>query len=186
MRGVKVWAAAHGVFAAILLASLAVQQRAADVRYDDASVLEPSILRVASSHGLTLREYRATGGMTPRGLIFEAPGCRQPVQINSLLSTFEEESLMDNAPGHGNARYIYFDQSWVSPNPRAAFVQRMKYRALAMFGLTEYVPSKYLLRVEAPIDCQTVADIDWSSVWSRKYLARAPAGAQSNPEGTMQ
>jgi hypothetical protein len=182
----RVWAA-HGVFVGILLASLVTQQRATDVRYDDEDLLEPSILRIASSHRLTLLQYRAMGGMMPRALIFAAPGCPQPVQVNPLLSTFEELSLMDKDPEQGyTRRYVYFDLSWGRPTPWAAFVQRMKYRALAMFGLTEYVPSKYLLRVEAPKNCEAAQDIDWSSVWSRKYLAAAPDAVRSNPERTMQ
>jgi hypothetical protein len=182
----RVWAA-HGVFAGILLASLAVQRRDTDARYDDASLLEPSILRIASSHGLTLQGYRAMGGNMPPALIFEAPGCVRPVQVNPLLSSFEEVSLMDDAPGQGYARrYIYFGASWDRPKPWAVFVQRMKYRALAMFGLSGYVPSKYLLRIEAPKNCEPARNIDWSSVWSRKYLAAAPTTAKSNSERTIQ
>lgn len=181
----RVWA--HGVFGGILLASLAVQRRDTDARYDDASVLEPSILRIASSHGLTLQGYRAMGGNMPPALIFEAPGCARPVQVNPLLSSFEEVSLMDDAPGQGYVRrYIYFGASWDRPKSWAAFVQRMKYRALAMFGLTEYVPSKYLLRIEAPKNCEPARNIDWSSVWSWKYLAVAPTATKSTPERNIQ
>lgn len=167
----RVWAA-HGVFAGILLALLAVQQRATDAHYDDASLLEPSILRIASSHGLTLQGYRAMGGNMPQALIFEAPGCAGPVQINPLLSSFEEVSLMDDAPKQGYIRrYIYFGLSWDRPKPWAALVQRMKYSVLSMFDLTDYRPSRFAILVDTPKNCEAVLNINWSSAWNPEYLA---------------
>ncbi|MBV9288383.1 MAG: hypothetical protein JO288_11285 [Hyphomicrobiales bacterium] len=110
----------------------------------------------------------------PPALVFEAPGCSLPVQVSPRLSNFEEESLMDYAPEQGyTRRYLYFDRSWDKPAPRAAFLQRMKYWALAMFGLTDYTPSRYLILVEAPKNCQSAEAVDWRSVWKRDYLAGA-------------
>jgi hypothetical protein len=129
---------------------------------------------------LDLREYKKTSGMTSRTLVFEAPGCSQPVTVSARLSTFEEESLMEHDPVQGyTRRYIYFDRSWDTPEPRAAFAQRMKYSALAMFGLTEYVPSRYLILVEAPKNCRAAEAIDWRSAWKRSYLAADATAAQA-------
>ncbi|MBV8104957.1 MAG: hypothetical protein JO223_10105 [Hyphomicrobiales bacterium] len=81
---------------------------------------------------------------------------------------------MESAPEQGyTRRYIYFNRSWDTPDPRAAFVQRMKYGVLAAFGLTEYVPSWYLILVETPKNCRTAAAVDWRSVWNRNYLVAA-------------
>ena len=111
-----------------------------------------------------------------RTLVFDAPGCSQPVQVSLRLSTFEEKSLMKSASEQGyTRRYVYFDQSWDRPEPRAAFVQRMKYSALTMFGLTEYVPSRFLVLVETPKNCRTAEAVDWRLVWNRDYLAAAQA-----------
>jgi hypothetical protein len=52
----------------------------------------------------------------------------------------------------------------------------MKYAALAVFGLTRYVPSGYLLLVESPSHCSVADAIDWRNVWDRDYLLEA-AGA---------
>ncbi len=164
----------HTVFAAVLIGSLAAQERVADWFEDDASLLEPAILRIAGSHGLHLREYRTTNGIMTRTLVFDVPGCSQPVQVSLRLATFEERSLMESLPEQSyTRRYIYFDQSWDRPNPQGAFAQRMKYSALAMFGLTEYVPSRYLVLVETPKTCRAAEAVDWSSVWNRDYLAAA-------------
>ena len=170
----RAWAG-HAVFATILMGSLAAQNRAADWPDNkSARLLEPAILRVAGSYGLNLHEYRTTSGTTSRTLVFEALGCSQPVKVSLRLSTFEEESLMESAPEQGyTRRYIYFNRSWDTPDPRAAFVQRMKYGVLAAFGLTEYVPSWYLILVETPKNCRTAAAVDWRSVWNRNYLVAA-------------
>ncbi len=118
--------------------------------------------------------------LVSRTLVFEAPGCSQPVQVGLRLSTFEEEAFMESAPEPGYARrYIYFDRTLDTPEPRAAFIQRMKYRALAMFGLSVYAPSWYLLKVEAPANCQSAEAMDWRSIWNRDALAAAQAGAEA-------
>lgn len=72
-------------------------------------------------------------------------------------------------------RYIYYDGIWDRPNPRAIFVQRIKSRALAMFGLTAYAPSDFLLLVERPPHCQAAEAVDWRPVWNRDFRTTAEA-----------
>jgi hypothetical protein len=177
----RVWLA-HAIFAAILAGSLAAQGRAAGAPDDTPTLFEPAILSVARSHGLTLRESRTMPGMMSPTLIFEAPGCLKPVQVNLHLWTFEEQILTESAPQAGAIRrYVYLDRTWDAPDRLAVFVQRMKYRALATFGLTEYVPSQYFLLLEAPADCHVAEAIDWRSIWNREYLAAAQAKAEAAP-----
>jgi hypothetical protein len=177
-----VWPA-HAIFATILVGSLAAREQAAKPIDDSLSLLEPAVLRVAGSRGWGFREYRTNSGMVSRTLVFEAPGCSQPVEVSLRLSTFEEETLAESAPEPGYLRrYIYFDQTWDTPDPRAAVVQRMKYAALATFGLTKYTPSWYLLQVEAPPNCRAAKATDWRSIWNRDDLAAAQASADAAPK----
>ena len=168
----------RALLATILLGSLAAQEWTADLPEDGPRILERGILRVAGSRGLTLREYKTTSGVMSRTLVFDAPGCSQPVKVSQRLWTFEEEPLLEGGAEQDYARrYIYIDRSWDRPDPRAMFVQRTKYRSLAMFGLTEYVASMYLILVETPKNCPTAKAVDWSSIWSRDYLEAAGANA---------
>jgi hypothetical protein len=172
---VRAWVG-HAVFATILIGSFAAKERAAEVPIDGPSLLEPAILRIAGSHGLDLREYRTTSGMMSRALVFDSLGCSRPVLVSLRLWTFEEESLMNYASEQGyTRRYIYFDRSWDRPDTRAMFGQRVKYWALAVFGLTEYFPSQYLILAETPKNCRNTEAIDWRSVWNRDNLAAANA-----------
>jgi len=50
---------------------------------------------------------------------------------------------------------------------------------LAMFGMTEYEPSRYLLLVEAPPHCHAAETIDWRPVRSGNTLAAAQANAEA-------
>jgi len=176
----RVWAM-HAVFAAILIGSLAAQERATEVLAVSDS-LEPAVLRVARSHGLDFREYRTNSGTVLRALVFEAPSCSRPVIVNLRLGTFEEESVQ-SAPDQGYVRsYYYIARSWDAPAPHAVWAQRVKYGALAMFGLTEYVPSRYLLLVDAPPQCQAAETIDWRPVWNRVYLAAPQAETEATTE----
>jgi hypothetical protein len=179
---VRVWAI-HAIFAAILVGSLAAKERTAAPFEDSPDLLEPVVLSVAASEGLRLLETGTASKGTPRVLVFEAPGCSHPMRVSLRLWTFEQESLLQRVPDLGyTRRYIYLDRTWDAPNPRAVFFQRMKYKWLAMFGLTEYVPSRYLLLVEAPVDCRAAETIDWRSVWSRRNLA-AEVNAPAIPKG---
>ena len=174
----RAWAA-HAIFAAILVGSLTIQKQTADALGEGVS-LEPAVVRIAESRGWSLREHRTTSGMVLPALVFDAPGCSQPVLVSLRLSTFEEETVMQYDTEQGYARsYIYFDRIWDSPDPRATFVQRMKYGFLAMFGMTEYEPSRYLLLVETPPHCQEAEAIDWRPVWNRHYLAAARASDEA-------
>ncbi len=172
----RTWAA-HAVFAAILIGSLVTRERAADAFASSVS-LKAAVLRVAGSHDWGLDEHRTTSGATVPTLVFAAPGCSQPVFVSLRLSSFEDETMMQYAlePGYVR-RYIYFDRTWDAPDHRAAFLQRMKYEVLAKFGMTEYLPSDYLLLVEAPPHCQAAKTIDWRPVWSRDTLATAQGNA---------
>lgn len=177
----RVWAA-HAIFATILMGSLAARERSAEPPSN--SLLESIVIRIAGAHGWSLREYRAISGMTSRLLVFEAPGCLQPVRVSFRLSTFEDDILGDAVPHRGyTRRYVYFDHSWDTPHPRAAVIQQMKYAALAKLGLTDYAPSWYLLLVEAPSDCRAATAMDWRPVWTRDSVA-AGASAALHPIST--
>jgi hypothetical protein len=105
------------------------------------------------------------------------------VEVILRLATFEEETIMESAPEPGyTRRYVYFDQVWDTPGRWAAFVQRMKYAALGLFGLTKYAPSWYLLQVEAPANCRAAEAMDWRLVWNRDDLAAAHASAEAAPK----
>jgi hypothetical protein len=180
----KGWAA-HGLFAVLLAGSIAVRGQAGQSPLDDASLLERGVMSVADSQGLKLREYRRRSGAEslPRVLVFEAPSCSQPVQVSPILWTFEDESFLGSDPEQGyTRRYIYFDRSWDAPRPRAVFIQRMKYRALAMFGLTGYAPSPYLIVVESPKRCPALETADWSGAWNHLYFDSRAAPRIGSPE----
>lgn len=170
--------AAHAVFAAILMASLAAGNQAAEA-FVDSDTLEPAVLSAARSQGLVLREYETIAGTFLRTMVFDATGCSQPVLVSLRLGTFEEEPVQ-SAPKQGYVRrYIYAEHVWDAPDPRAFWFQRVKYRALAMFGLTKYSPSRYLLRVEASPHCQSANAVDWRRVWNRAYIIAAQTSAEA-------
>jgi hypothetical protein len=162
----------HVVFATILAGSLAAKERAADVLVDlDDTDRERAVTRVAQSHGLAFRDYATLPGTHDRALAFEAQGCPQPVLV-VLRVQFDAEALLSFAREQGDAlRYVYIDRSWEKPDRLAFFVERMKYAALATFGLTRYVPSGHLLLVDSPSQCEAITDaIDWRNVWNRDYV----------------
>jgi hypothetical protein len=173
--------AAHAVFATILLGSLAAQKRDADLLVD-AVGFERAVLRVARSHNFGFRECTTVPGTTLRThtLAFEAPGCSQCVFVGLRLASFEEESLQP-APQEGYARrYVYIDRKWNKPpDALTILAQRAKYEALAAVGLTEEVPSRYLLQVDAPEQCQSAAAMDWRLVWNRNYLVAGHANTEA-------
>jgi hypothetical protein len=168
----KVWAA-HTIFAAILVGSLAAKERGPEASLDDSLLLEPAVMRVARSHGLEFREYKTIDNTYLHALEFEAPGCPGPVLISLRLGSFEEESLQSPAEAGYVRYYVYYDNKWDKPERWAVLLQRAKYEALAMFGLTEYVVSWRLLMIDAPERCEAAEAVDWRPVWNRNYLFAA-------------
>lgn len=168
----------HVVFATILVSSLAAKERAADVVVEvDNDALETAVTRVARSHGLSFRENVTVGNLP--ALAFEAPGCSRPVLV-VLRVTFDYEPVMQSAREQGGMlRYVYIDRSWGKPDRLAFFVERMKYAALATFGLTQYVPSAHLLVVESSSRCQAADAFDWRSVWNRDYVGATRADTEA-------
>ena len=79
---------------------------------------------------------------------------------------------MDFARERGDIiRYVYIDRIWDKPNRLARLAERMKYAALASFGLTPYVPWGHLLLVASPPRCEIATAIDWRNMWNRDYIA---------------
>jgi hypothetical protein len=169
----------HIVFAAILVGSLAARDRTADLLVESGN-LQAAIIRVARERGLPFRGYTTIQDTDIRGLKFAAPGCTHPLLVVLLPTNFDQEWLARSArePDY-LLRYVYIERNWDKASPMAVVVERAKYAALAVFGLTRYVPSWHLLLVESPPDCQAVNDIDFRLAWSRDYLAE-PADIEAD------
>ena len=160
----------HVVFSTILLGSLAGKERAVDVLYADDATLQIAVTRIAQSQGLDFREYVTVGHLLP-AVVFEAPGCSRPVLVVANMA-LTEEPLMHFAREQGDdIRFVYIDRSWEKPDPLALLVEKMKYAALAIFGLTRHVSSGSLLLVASPPRCEIAAAIDWRNVWNRDYIS---------------
>jgi hypothetical protein len=161
----------HAVFATILVGSLAARDRTTDLIVESGN-LEAAVIDVARAHDLALREYTTIDGTDIRALVFEAPACARPVAVVLLSATFDQERAARSAREPGYAlRYVYIEHSWDKADRLAVLAQRTKYAALAVFGLTPYVPSWHLLLVYTPEDCKAAVDIDWRLVWNRDHLA---------------
>jgi hypothetical protein len=160
----------HFVFATILFGSLAAKERATDILVDVNNLdLEASTKRVAQSHGLIFRDHIQVAG-NAFALVFEAPNCSGPVLV-VLRMSFDLETVVRPLRERGDIlRYVYIDGSWENPAPLSFFAERIKYAALATFGLTRYVPSGYVLLVALPPRCPITDAIDWRVVWNRDYV----------------
>jgi hypothetical protein len=173
----RVWPL-HLLFGALLVGSLTAQQRTADTLVEIAPKdLSAAVTRIAQAHGWSLRDHQTVYGNVS-ALRFDAPGCSEPV-IVALRVNFDFAPFVQSSVGEQVrvARYVYINRSWEQPNRLAFFIYRMKYAALATFGLTHYVPGGHLMLVEAPSDCRSAATIDWGNAWNRDYAAAARADA---------
>jgi hypothetical protein len=168
----------HLVFSTILLGSLSGKERAVDLDHVDGVILQTAVSRIAQSQGLDFREYVSVAGFLP-AVVFEAPGCSGPVLVVARVF-FDEEPLMNFAREQGDdIRFVYVDRSWEKPDHLAFLVERMKYAALASFGLTRYMSAGRLLLVASPPRCEIAAAIDWRNVWNRDYIAAVRANAEA-------
>jgi hypothetical protein len=155
------------LFAGILIGSLGAWDRSTDAP-DDRDSLKPLVVQVARSGGLTLRQETTITGTDIPALLFDAPGCSQPVLAVLLSLTFEEEPAARSArePGY-TTRFIYFERFWEQPHRLAVFIERLKYIALGLVSATNFIPYRHVLLVEAPEPCRAADDVDWSPLWRR-------------------
>ena len=162
--------ALHCVFALVLVGSLFTRARATDVLFDSVD-LEPAVIRVARSQGLDYRGYTMVPNTDVRALVFEAFDCPRPLLVVLLSAAFDQDPTVRSAREPRFApRYVYINSTWDQPRRLAVFVKRMKYSVLAVFGLTRYAPSRYVLLVESPPQCHVADAIDWRNVWNLDYL----------------
>jgi hypothetical protein len=165
----KTWLA-HTIFGILLVASVAANERTADVLSENDNI-EPAVIRVARSHGLTLSEELPVTNAV-RTMLFQAPACARPVMISLLSVTFEEEPFIRSIGRQGDVvRYVYLDRIWNVPDRFAIFFEWKRHKALALLGLTQYASFNKLLRLASPPGCEVANAIDWRIVWSRDYLA---------------
>jgi hypothetical protein len=167
----------HVAFACLLIGSLVVKKRSGDALMEGSN-LEPAVIRLAQSSGFTYSGFEALDDDTSRSLSFVAPGCAQPVIIALIEDTFDQGLTLQRieAPGY-TRRYVYIDRSWLVPDRRGIFVERIKRMILASLGLTNDVPSHRLLLIDSPPDCHAADAVDWRLVWDRDYLSAAQRGS---------
>jgi len=160
--------AVHALFAALLVGSLAARHRSADVLIGDLGLQEQAVFRIARSHGLILHERNDSKLLFK---VLEASGCSKPARITFRSITFEEEAILETAPDPGYVRrYFYISLNCDQVDSRAVSIERAKYGLLYTLGLTQYVPTRFLLQIEAPLHCSAIETIDWRPVWGRDYL----------------
>src|SRR5690242_6187011 len=99
-------------------------------------------------------------------MCWRAPAFAQSTTSNIVsLCAFEEELLVRTIDGQDQlVRYIYLDRTWSAPDPRAVFFEWKKHKALALFGIKKFMPSRYVLRIASPPGCEIAQAIDWQVV----------------------
>lgn len=158
---------ARVAFAGLLVISLAGKDRTNDL-FSETPDLEPVVIRVALLGGLAFRQKTTIGRTDIPALVFDAAGCSQPVLVALLSLNFEEDPAVRSSrePGYG-LRYVYIEHSWDEPPRLIVNVERVKYAALVILGLTKFTPYRQVLLVESPPHCSAAGDVDWQRIWQR-------------------
>jgi hypothetical protein len=166
--------ATHGIFAAILAASIGVNSRIGDVvtAGDIAAGKDilPAVIGVARSYDMALEQESRIADVTV--LTFRVPGCARPLVIAPLDVSLDRVPLVPQLDGEAYAvRYVYLDRAWTKPDHLALVIKWRIHKVLGIFGLSRYVPSGYVLLIDAPRGCRIIDAVNWRPVWDRNYLA---------------
>lgn len=165
----------HALFALIMGGSILTNARPADPPAD-AEQMAAVVINVARSNNLTFRGRTALANHLIDALTFDAKDCREPITVALLLVFAEQLPLLETQNlGGRTLRFIFYDRRWQTPNRASITWEREKQKTLAVFGLTRFVPSQYMLAIAAAPDCKAAAAIDWQDVWDRRYLASLAA-----------
>jgi hypothetical protein len=162
----------HALFALILGSSVLANTRPADHPPADAEQLATAVITIARSNDLTFRGRTALASQLIDALTFDAKGCREPITVALLSVMSEQAPLLETQNLEGRTLYfVFYDRRWRAPDRVAIAWERKQQKALALFGLTRFVPSAYMLAIAAASDCRAADVIDWQNVWDRRYLA---------------
>jgi hypothetical protein len=165
----------HTLFALILGGSILTNARPADPPAD-AEQMAAAVINVARSNNLIFRGRTNLANHLIDALTFDAKDCREPITVALLLLLAEQIPLLETQDLEGRTlRFIFYDRHWQMPNRASITWEREEQKALAIFGLTRFVPSQYMLAIAAASDCKAADAIDWQDVWDRRYLASLAA-----------
>jgi hypothetical protein len=161
----------HALFALVLGGSVLANARPTHPPAE-AEQLVAAVINVARSHDLTLRGRTTLANHLVDALIFDARGCSEPIMVALLSVLAEQTPLLEAQNLEGRTlRFVFYDRRWLTPSRALIVWERKKQTALAVFGLTRFVPSEYMLAIAASPGCKAADTIDWQNVWDRRYLA---------------
>jgi hypothetical protein len=171
----------HTLFALVLGGSVLANARPTHPPAKAEQLID-AVINVARSNDLTFRGRTALANHLIDALIFDAKGCSEPIMVAVLSLLAEQAPLLEAQNLEGRTlRFVFYDRRWRTLNRASIVWERKEQAALAVFGLTRFVPSEYMLAIAASSDCKAADTIDWQNVWDRRYLAsRAPN--QAAPE----
>jgi hypothetical protein len=160
----------YALFAVILAGSVLTSARQADLPAG-AEELTAAVIDLARSNNLTFRGQITLPNHLIDALVFDADDCNEPVTV-ALLSVLREQVPLLEAQNQGMVlRFIFYDRSWPTADRVSMTWERGKQKALAVLGLTRYVPSEYMLAIGVPSGCKAADSVAWDKIWERRYLA---------------
>ena len=161
----------HALFALILGGSALANARPTNPPAE-AGQLAAAVINVARSNDLTFRGRTTLANHLIDALTFDAKDCRESITVALLSVMSEQVPLLETQNLEGRPlRFVFYDRRWRTPDRISIAWERKEQKALALFGLTRFVPSEYMLAIAAASDCKTANAIDWQNVWDRHYLA---------------
>jgi hypothetical protein len=160
----------HALFALILGGSVLANARPTNPPAE-AEQLAAAVINVARSNDLTFRGRTTLANHLIDALTFDAKGCSEPIMVTLLSVLAEQAPLLETQNLQGRTlRFVFYDRHWRTPNRSSITWEGKKQKALAVFGLTRFAPSEYMLAIAAPSGCKAADAIDWQKVWDRRYL----------------
>jgi hypothetical protein len=159
----------RAVFVALLLATLASKAQTSPTASIGVLDIRASIIDVLAGQGLAAREDQAGQGQVFAGsVLFHAPGCDREVRVVPVSISLWEGPLFDEVIGPDHAKHFrYLDGAWLTEDRIGIRLEWLKHRALAMFGLSRYIASPFVLLIAEPRGCDVVKTVDWRLVWER-------------------
>jgi hypothetical protein len=165
----------HALFAVILGGSILANARATNPSAE-VEQLAAAVIKVARSNDLTFRGRTTLANHLIDALTFDAKDCSEPIMVALLSVLAEQAPLLETQNLEGRTlRFVFYDRCWRTPNRPSITWERKEQKVLAVFRLTRFVPSEYVLAIAASSGCKAADAIDWQNVWDRRYLASLAA-----------
>ena len=158
-------------FVSVLVAALLIRQQAIALGEQFERSFDPTThaTLLLESEGFTLLQNPVSRKKIPGvNVYFQRAGCeRKSAFVPFSIATSGAERFSRLGLSEYDVTFRFLDREWATQPRMATFVKHFANVALSAVGATTFIPSKEMILIADPKECEARETIAWSRLWKR-------------------